>query len=438
MHLWGDDDDTTSDERLQNETDNLNISGVLPIEVSKSCLSTDNDLLAQGLRCPNTTATNQHVPLINSSPDDTIKSPVSKRFKSMTDDSQTCPTSSFLCSFNNDDDDKDSDSFHYTQWVNEQKRKSKELQGDSPVNSQKGEKLDSSGKSSSSSSTDLNRKYSQVICDENFTDTESQFRFSEWALEQKAKCKRLQDDEILSEPRDKTESLHENLKESTSKSPNQLQSDSHWTESNFQYTEWVREQKTRSKEIQHSSLESKKVPQTCNGNMIESLNENDVCIPESEVFEGVESGSEYQWQYKRKGSLEGESENLSKTNHLSSSNMNTFSRKAFKDVSNEVMCSSGTSSKTERKELSELCQKNTKEEESYNMTSPSQESEYFGFTEWTRNQRQICKQIQKDPEVPSIQDKFWDIPTDKNDIKTSNEKLVLASDTDQESDTEFF
>ncbi|XP_031554889.1 uncharacterized protein LOC116291814 [Actinia tenebrosa] len=405
LQLWGD-DGITSSERLQNETDKLNISGVLPIEVSKPCSSADDDL--HGLHQFNTTTTNQYEPFINSSQDDVIKSPVSKKLKSMTAESPTCPLSLFPSSFNNDDE-KDSDSFHYTQWVDEQKRKSKELQDNSPGISEKGTELwANSGGSSLSGSSNLNKKYDQDIFDEINSDTESQFRFSQWALEQKSKCKKLQNDshdEVLSEPRSKDWTVSLSKKFKQCKSSNHLQSDMNWTESNFQYTEWVKEQRTKSKEIQNLLPESKELRQTCHRIRNESLDENDVCIPESEVFEGVELGSQCGWEYEKNDYKEDKSENARNRDHLKNSNMNPFSREALIDVPNEVMCDNGACSKTERKHLRELYQKDIENEESY-MTSPTQESEYFWYTEWTKNQRQICKQIQKDPELPSFQHDF--------------------------------
>jgi hypothetical protein len=459
--MW-DDDDLLPSNGQQNETETLNISGILPIEVSDSFAefqSHDNNFV-QGLKLSSNLETNLPEP----SPDETIRSPIPKRFRSMTEESPTGPDplSPFHSRFD-DDDEKDPYSFHYTQWVNEQIRKSKELQiNDSKETgfnqSQTITKPQTSSSGSPSSgvvvSTALNRKYSQDKHAEIFTETESQFHFSQWAFEQKAKCKRLQDTNLfdvkLGGMNGTTQGPHKKFKEFIS----HPESDSHCTDSNFQYTDWISEQKRKSKQIQQSSLHPKKVSQTDCRVVGETLKESDVGIPESEIFERLQVKSECGCQCGKveDNSIIGKSkvvgadrQNIALRNI---GDMKTSSRGNFKDVSNSsYIKSENVSTKRKINRLNEELKEEIENKELDDMTKTfaTQDSEAFHYTEWKSVQKQICKLIHKEPETFRLntQDDFWDLPSEKKDTISRNEYkskekhiVVLASDTDQESDSE--
>lgn len=351
--------------------------------------------------------------------DEPLTSPVAKRFKSQSRD----------LSLDDNFTDFNSDSFNYSQWAKEQTNKSKSLQKSILINH---EYSKNNPISENEKNNEINESLSDIL--------ESEFHFTEWKKQQKEKCKELLHDRVTVDAnnsscvKDNKEKLH---KDSDNEENTQ-------TDSNFKFTEWVNDQKSRCGDI-HKSFHNLKSrdSKVSSVNRDESLSESEIlCIPESELF--IPETDLFEFNEKQRNEVLDE-KSMSKTSIRKFNsqgkvfNMRASLKTAFKDVSN-FCTKEGNPLKYD---LTDKAIK-TKSKVSTN-TLLSQDSDPFQYTEWIQKQKNISKEIQNRPENFKLEtnDEFWSTPVakkkkmdEKKTMTLESKSTVLASDTDHDSDTD--
>lgn len=410
-----------------------------------------------------------------------FRSPIAKRFRSLSDDT----------TLGYDYSDIDSDSFHYTQWAKEQANKSKDLQKYFNVDndSKKGincseytarqeiKNLDEDNnefedrlpcekkgkdtvdcvhnrQSWNQSKDARSQSHYQETCESvnsllsqdkdmckhvenlqhrqesDIVNSESEFHFTEWANQQKEKCKFVHYNTNFDTQGSTIESKEQNEQE------NLLEVNT-LADSNFRFTEWVTEQKSKTVDAQKPNRNLKCGMMDSKYNTREALSESQIisipetqfCIPESQVFD-FENKSQ-------RNDTNSESSHRKTNMQGKVWNMRISSKNALNDVSNIYP-------KDEKHAKFDFKNNIVERRESKNAIS-SLDSEPFQYTEWIQDQKTISKEIQKQSEKFKLKtdDEFWEKPIGRNDKVSKKESTkkemktaVLASDTDQDSDTE--